>query len=134
MKNLFFIQIVVVLSIFCLAFVAQAEPVRNNQLMLVSVPSVDPTIGLTKLMKAAKIGDLPSLKLAFDKEENVNVQNENGVTALMIAAKYGNETAVDFLLEHGAKIDLKSKQGYKAVDFAKMFGHKKIVAVLLAAK
>lgn len=134
MKNLFFLQLVVILSIFCFAAVVKAEPVLKKTVALPESSLVDPTSGFTQLMKAAKIGDLPSLKRAFENETDINSQNKVGVTALMIAAKYGNERAISFLLENGAKTDIKSNLGYTAADFAKMYGHNELVTVLIAKK
>lgn len=134
MKNVFFLHLVVVLSIFCLAAVIKAEPVLKKTIDLPGSSLVDPTTGFTQLMKAAKIGDLPSLKIAFENEKDINSQNKVGVTALMIAAKYGNEAAISFLLDNGARTDIKSNLGYTAADFARLYGHKDLVRLLSAKK
>lgn len=69
----------------------------------------------SKLLKAAQIGDLASVKHLLARGTNVNAAQENGWTALMLAAQDSKTSVAKYLIEHGADVHRRST-AYNDVD------------------
>jgi uncharacterized protein len=106
------------------------------------------TIGTTPLIRAAKAGDLPAVKLLLAHGARVDLPTVNGITPLMAAAgnasagldtrgRYKTEAqAVDtvkVLLDAGARIDARDRNGQTALHGAAGWGWNTLVRTLVAA-
>ncbi|TNJ28377.1 Ankyrin repeat protein 2 [Giardia muris] len=69
----------------------------------------------TKLMVAAKQGDIEQVRIL--KEQELRLQTQDGWTALMFAAQYGHIGCVKLLLDEA---DLENSQGETALDVAEL--------------
>jgi ankyrin repeat protein len=58
--------------------------------------------GETALMKAARLGNYPVVKLLIEFGADVHAIDEKGGTALGYASKFGQEEVADLLKTHGA--------------------------------
>ncbi len=99
---------------------------------------------MTKLMIAARDGDLLGVKAAIRKGEDVNAISERnlwewGKTALMYAAEFGHADIVRKLLQSGANTDIRNRSvsgesgGKNALHFAAEYGYTKIAQTLIDA-
>jgi ankyrin repeat protein len=86
--------------------------------------------GETALMFAARLGDLPSLKLLVAAGAKVNDADAWGVSAVVLAAHSGFTEMVEFLLEKGADPN-QAPAGFTALHEAIMRRDEKMVAALL---
>lgn len=66
---------------------------------------------ITKLQRAAKQGDLATVRALLAKGADVDGRNECGETALHFAARMGHEDVIDYLVEAGANPFPKDLQG-----------------------
>jgi ankyrin repeat protein len=118
MKSLF---TVLLLSI---SIAATAMPSTNN------LDDVKDNKAVSQLMKAAKVGDIPTLSQALASNVDINVTTSTGATSLMIAAKWGNASIVEVLLKEGADANIKNKSGHSAYDFAVAYGHDEVASII----
>ncbi|RYF23373.1 MAG: ankyrin repeat domain-containing protein [Oxalobacteraceae bacterium] len=103
-------------------------------------------IGATPLMRAAKGGDAPAVKLLLDHRAKVDLPNEDGVTPLMVAAGMGHgsnptrgryktdaeaEACARLLLESGASINVRARS-LTALHSAAMQGWNGTLKLLVA--
>ncbi len=58
--------------------------------------------GITALMIAARVGNLPIAEYLVDHDADVNMRNNNGVTALIYALLFGHDALADFFIGRGA--------------------------------
>jgi ankyrin repeat protein len=105
------------------------------------------TVGTTPLIRAAKAGDIPAMKLLIAYGANVNLPTERGITPLMAAAgngsapldtrgRYKTEAqaieAVDLLVRSGADINARDRLGQTALHGAASWGWNGLVKTLVA--
>ena len=115
-------------------------PDRGGDMML--------TIGATPLLRAAKAGDVPAIKLLLAHKANVELPNIYGMTPLMAAAGVGSneidtrgrfktqQEAVDsinLLVAAGADVNKhEPRNGQTALHAAALFGWNDVVTALVA--
>jgi ankyrin repeat protein len=88
--------------------------------------------GQTRLMLAARDGDLPAVQALLSNGTDVNVADEDGWTALMSAAENGHLTTVRALLGvSGINIDAQKSDGVTALYLAAANGKDDIVKALI---
>jgi len=68
-------------------------------------------LGETRLMAAARSGNVACVDLLISKKTNVNLQDRDGDTALICAAERGNLGCVRSLLTHGADVNMLDRFG-----------------------
>lgn len=90
-------------------------------------------LGITPLMRAARLGDLDSCGQLLESGAEVDTADEAGWTALMGAAAEGHERIVQLLLDHGADAELESFDSATALHAATAYGHVGVVRQLLEA-
>ncbi len=101
-------------------------------LILVIFPIISHAGDGDDLVKAAATGNLSKVRTLFEKETNVDHQNNVGVTPLMKASYMGYVEIVQALLAQGAKIDHQDSYGFTALILASRNGHDEVVEILLA--
>jgi ankyrin repeat protein len=104
-------------------------------------------IGATPLLRAAKAGDIPAIKLLLAAGAKVDLPNVNGITPLMAAAGSGSSKidtrgryktpeqaieSIDLLLAAGADVNSRDAQGQTALFGAAMFGWNDVIRMLVA--
>jgi ankyrin repeat protein len=107
------------------------------------------SVGTTPLIRAAKAGDIPAMKLLIEHGANVNLPTERGITPLMAAAGNGSAgldtrgrykteeqavEAVDLLVKAGADINARDRGGQTALHGAASWGWNNLVKSLVANK
>lgn len=107
------------------------------------------TIGTTPLIRAAKAGDLPAMKLLLEHGANPDLPTETGITPLMAATGNGSSSidtrgrykteaqaleAAELLLASGAGINLRDRNGQTALHGAAGWGWNDVVKSLAAHK
>ncbi|MFZ4877660.1 ankyrin repeat domain-containing protein [Janthinobacterium sp. Mn2066] len=90
--------------------------------------------GWTALHYAASAGDLPIMKILFDRQAAVDARATTNITPLMFAAREGQEEAVRLLLSWGADPSLKSDHGWTADQFALAADKPRVAAMIKAAQ
>lgn len=85
----------------------------------------------TRLIRAAKDGNITTIQKLIDRGADINAKNENGWTALFYAAVTGHEMVVRLLLDRGADINAEDKEGWTALSWADARGYKTVVRLLL---
>jgi ankyrin repeat protein len=105
------------------------------------------TVGTTPLLRAAKAGDLPAMKLLIAHGARVDLPTASGITPLMAAAgngsagldtrgRYKSEPqsieAVEMLLAAGANVDARDRNGQTALHGAAGWGWNGVVKALAA--
>lgn len=90
--------------------------------------------GWTALHYAASAGDLPIMKILFDRAAVVDARAPTNITPLMFAAREGQEEAVKLLLSWGADPGLKSDHGWTAIQFAQAADKPGVAAIIMAAQ
>lgn len=105
------------------------------------------TVGTTPLIRAAKAGDVPAMRLLIEHGANVDLPTVNGITPLMAAAgnasakldtrgRYKTEEqaaeAVKLLLAAGANINARDRNGQTALHGAARWGWNSVVKELAA--
>ena len=80
---------------------------------------VNPSTGMTPLMKAAEMGNHELVTLFLNAEIDINKQDKDGLTALMYAAIAKDKSLMDLLIKKGAKADIKNKNGETATEMLK---------------
>ena len=103
------------------------------------------TVGTTPLIRAAKAGDLPAMKLLLGHGANVDLPTINGITPLMAAAGNGSSSldtrgrykteeqaieAVKLLLAAGANIKATDRNGQTALHGATGWGWNALIETL----
>ena len=103
--------------------------------------------GTTPLLRAAKAGDTPVIKMLLDKGANPKAATRNGVNAIMMAANVGtreedmtgrNKTQKDaietitLLVKAGTDVNGADTQGRTAAHGAAMWGHTDVIKFLAA--
>jgi ankyrin repeat protein len=106
------------------------------------------TIGSTPLLRAAKAGDVPAIKLLLAAGANVELATINGVTPLMAAAGNGSSgldtrgryktedqatESARLLLAAGANVNARDRGGQTALHGAAGWGWNKVVRVLASS-
>jgi ankyrin repeat protein len=84
-----------------------------------------------QLHKAARNGDIASLKIKLWRGHDPNLAGEEGRTPLHYAALYGHVSAVDMLLSNGATVSIRDMRGQTALHLAADGGHIDVVQYLL---
>jgi ankyrin repeat protein len=107
------------------------------------------TVGTTPLVRAAKAGDIPAIKLLLAAHANVELPTVNGITPLMAAAGNGSSSldtrgrykteeqaieAVRLLLAAGADVNARDRSGQTALHGAVGFGWNQMIRVLAASR
>jgi ankyrin repeat protein len=107
------------------------------------------TIGTTPLIRAAKAGDIPAMKLLLAHGANPDLDTVAGITPLMAAAGNGSASldtrgrykteaqaieAVQILLAAGANIDARDQSGQTALHGAATWGWNGLVKTLAENK
>lgn len=86
----------------------------------------------TPLMRAARLGSLPIVRLLVEHKADVNaVSEKNGMTALMAAIYFVKPANVNYLLSKGAKVNVAEEHGLTPLIFAVRTGRYDIVKTLL---
>jgi ankyrin repeat protein len=103
-------------------------------------------IGTTSLLRAARAGDLPAMKLLLAHGALVNLPTQRGVTPLMAAAGLGGSkidtrgryitepqalAAVQLLLDHGADVNAADGSGQTALHGAAFRGWNDVIKLLV---
>lgn len=90
--------------------------------------------GRTKLMNAAKQGDLNLTEDLIFSKANINAKDNDGWTALMFASRFSeNDKVVEKLIKNGADIKAKNNYGVSSLKLASSFSkNSKIVSQLLS--
>jgi hypothetical protein len=73
---------------------------------------------MSALMKAARDGDLATIKRLYDSGVNLTERGVGGLTAIMVATMYGHTTTVKFLHAEGASITERNDLGSSALSLA----------------
>jgi hypothetical protein len=89
--------------------------------------------GQTRLMAAARIGNLASVRGCLLHGADVNAHTQSGMTALMIAGHKRQAEVAKLLLEAGADVRARSESGVTALYWAKLGGHKETVELITKA-
>jgi uncharacterized protein len=107
------------------------------------------TVGTTPLVRAAKAGDIPAMKLLIAHGALVDLPTASGITPLMAAAGNGSSSldtrgrykseaqsieAVEVLLAAGAKVDARDRNGQTALHGAAGWGWNGVVKTLVASR
>ena len=107
------------------------------------------SIGTTPLLRAAKAGDIPAMKLLIAHGANVDLPTATGITPLMAAAGNGSTSidtrgrykteaqaneAVQLLLANGAQVNAKDRSGQTALHGAAGWGYNQVVKALVDGK
>jgi uncharacterized protein len=107
------------------------------------------TIGTTPLLRAAKAGDAPAIRLLLQYKANVELPNVNGITPLLAAAGIGSSAldtrgrykseadaaeSVKLLLAAGANVHSKDRNGQTALHGAASNGWNQVVIALVEGK
>ncbi|MEY4760754.1 MAG: hypothetical protein RLZZ200_610 [Pseudomonadota bacterium] len=107
------------------------------------------SVGTTPLLRAAKAGDIPAMKLLIAAGANVDLPTATGITPLMAAAGNGsasldtrgrNKTeaqakeAIELLLASGAQINARDRGGQTALHGAASWGWNSVVKTLVDMK
>jgi ankyrin repeat protein len=107
------------------------------------------TVGTTPLLRAAKAGDVPAIRLLLQYKANVDLPNTNGITPLLAAAGIGSSAldtrgrykteaeaaeAVQLLLAAGASVNDRDRSGQTALHGAAAAGWNQVINVLAASK
>jgi ankyrin repeat protein len=107
------------------------------------------SVGTTPLIRAAKAGDLPAMRLLIEHGANVELSTATGITPLMAAAGNGSASldtrgrykteaqaieAVELLLKSGAQINARDRIGQTALHGAASWGWNGLVKTLAANK
>jgi uncharacterized protein len=103
------------------------------------------TTGTTPLLRAAKAGDIPAMKLLLAKGADAKLATRNGVNPLMAAAGLGTKEedttgrhkteaqaieAIQLCLDHGVDINAKDNRGQTALHGAALKGYDQVVQFL----
>jgi uncharacterized protein len=103
------------------------------------------TIGSTPLIRAAKAGDVPAIKLLLAAGANVDLPTLNGITPLMAAAGNGSSgldtrgrykteaqavEAAQLILDAGADINARDRGGQTALHGAVSWGYNSLIRTL----
>lgn len=101
--------------------------------------------GTTPLLRAAKAGDIPAMKVLLGAKADVTIATRAGITPLMAAAGMGTKEedatgrfktedeaieAIDLCMRAGADVNAANAQGQTALHAASQFGFDKVVAFL----
>lgn len=86
----------------------------------------------SKIVRAARKGDIPTLRAELDKGADVNQRRGMGETLLLVAAQRGHLDAVELLLERGADPNLATVGRSTALHFAAWKGQADMASALLA--
>jgi uncharacterized protein len=107
------------------------------------------TIGSTPLIRAAKAGDVPAIKLLLAAGANVELSTINGITPLLAAAGNGSSgldtrgrykteaqalEAVQLLLAAGANVNARERGGQTALHGAAGWGFNSVIRTLAASR
>jgi ankyrin repeat protein len=105
------------------------------------------TIGATPLLRAAKAGDVESVRLLLEHGANPNLPNIQGITPVMAAAGLGSNeidtrgrfktqpdlvACVDLLVKAGADVNAHDHNGSTALHGAALFGYDDVIKTLVA--
>ena len=88
----------------------------------------------TKLIEAAKSGDIRALRSLLAGGAEVNEQDEQGWTPLNWAAGRGDAEAVEVLVAHGADLAARGRDRRTPLMIAKAAGRQEVVAMLTEAE
>jgi ankyrin repeat protein len=107
------------------------------------------TVGTTPLLRAAKAGDAPAVRLLLQYKANVELPNTNGITPLLAAAGIGSSAldtrgrynteadateTVKLLLAGGANVNGRDRSGQTALHGAAASGWNSVITVLVEGK
>ncbi|GAA0145944.1 hypothetical protein LIER_06013 [Lithospermum erythrorhizon] len=84
------------------------------------------------LHRAARVGDVHSMKSCLAEGGNVNAKDQNGWTPLHRAAFKGQFECVKLLISHGAVVDAIDDDGYTPLNLASMVGHSQVSLFLIS--
>ena len=115
------------------AFLGDMVGLRN---LLVAGVAVDALTGVrggcTALMRAARRGHEPCLRVLLEAKADPNKTNMHGRTALFSAARGGHEPCLHALLAAGAVVGAQDNDGWTALMWAAHDGHERLALDLLA--
>jgi ankyrin repeat protein len=92
-----------------------------------------PRTTLPDWMRAARVGDVVTLRRLVARGQDVDATDGYSQTALLAAAHGGHREAVDFLVSRGADLDRTAKFGLSALMLAVLQRHHKIARALVRA-
>lgn len=81
--------------------------------------------------EAAFSGNLETVKMHINRNENLDTMNQDGHTPLMLASFNGHTDVVKVLLKNGAKVDITDNKGLTPLHFAASGAFPETVEVLL---
>ena len=80
--------------------------------------------GETILHEAAKYGQIEILKNIYEKQNQLEVRDQNGHTPLHKAVRYGHEDVVKYLISKGADPNAKTSEGSTSLHLATRYCRK----------
>ena len=83
-------------------------------------------------MRAAVVGDLPTVQRLIERGNSPDTSDADGVTLLMLAAREGHAELVVYLLAQRASLSRRNKFGDTALMGACIKGKLEVVKLLLA--
>lgn len=111
------------------------DPYYDSDHIYIENPDSKDISGRTRLMKAAKAGDLKLLDNLIFSKANVNLKDNEGWTALMFAARFSeNPEVIKLLIANNADVFAKNNYGISALKLSAGFNKNSEITRLILEK
>ena len=111
------------------------DPYYDSDHIYIENPDSKDISGRTRLMKAAKAGDLKLLDNLIFSKANVNLKDNEGWTALMFAARFSeNPEVIKLLIANNADVFAKNNYGITALKLSAGFNKNSEITRLILEK